>query len=178
MDVGAAGGLTWQGPNDDNIIWAHVVCGSCTGMVVVVVVVCCCSVLRKWHHFCIWWCKHDQMDRAQCKVYKPFFFMLIPWACPTFILYKIDIMLFHRLIIKLVATGCDWLQLVLLLRDKTVTVTATVCQPIATATESLVFSSWVGLGCGLFWLVQLDLQRLWTNTLLPSNSLATMWKLT
>lgn len=40
--------------------------------------------------------------------------------------------------------------MVLVLKDRTSTTTATVCQPVATATEFPVFSGWVGLGCGFF----------------------------
>ena len=50
----------------------------------------------------------------------------------------------------MVATSHNWLQVVLLLRDRTSTVTTTVHQPVATATEFPVFASWVGLGCSLF----------------------------
>jgi hypothetical protein len=65
-------------------------------------------------------------------------------------IYKIDIISLHSLIIKLVATGHDRLQVVLVLRDRASTATATVCQPVATATEFPVFSGWVQLGCSFF----------------------------
>ena len=50
----------------------------------------------------------------------------------------------------MVATGHNRLQVVLLLRDRTSTATATVHQPVATATEVPVFSGRVRLGCSFF----------------------------
>ena len=40
--------------------------------------------------------------------------------------------------------------MVLVLKDRTTTMTATVHQQVATVTECVVFSSWVVLGCGFF----------------------------
>ena len=40
--------------------------------------------------------------------------------------------------------------MVLVLKDRTSTTTATIHQLVATVTGSSVFSDWVGLGCGFF----------------------------